>query len=183
MGKTWVAASAGTIFAGMLQAIIDDGPRVTAIALGGVLLLVLFMFGPVGAAPVLASLGLGIYWMLGVLGVWGTHGWFGVQSKINFMNFVAIPITLGVGADYAANLWGRLRSDPGATLGEVVGDTGSAVALCSATTMIGYSTLLMSRNHALRSFGLVADAGEITCLLAALVAMPVLMRVFRRARP
>jgi uncharacterized protein len=180
LGRTWVAAGAGSIFAGMLQAIVDDGPRVTLIALAGVTLLVLVMFGPRGALPVLGSLALGIGWLLGALGAWDAHPLGGVQSKLNFVNFVALPITLGVGTDYAANIWARLRRDRHAPLGAVLGDTGSAVALCSLTTIIGYSTLLLSRNHALRSFGLAADLGELTCLVAALIAMPVLVRLTRR---
>ncbi|HZS38319.1 MAG TPA: MMPL family transporter, partial [Polyangia bacterium] len=173
LGRRFIAASVGTIFAGMLRAIVDDGPRVTLLALAGVTALVLLMFGPRGALPVLAALALGLYWLVGALGV--------EQTKLNFMNFVALPITLGVGADYAANIWARLKRDPGAALGDVFGGTGSAVALCSLTTIIGYSTLLMSRNHALRSFGVVADLGELTCLAAALIAMPVLVRIFRRS--
>ena len=48
------------------------------------------------------------------------------------------------------------------------------------TTIIGYSSLLMSHNRALRSFGLLADLGEVTCLLAALVALPALVRAFSK---
>ena len=63
----------------------------------------------------------------------------------------------------------------------MIAETGSAVALCSLTTIIGYSSLLLSRNRALRSFGLFADIGEITCLVAALVALPALARLFLRS--
>ena len=62
----------------------------------------------------------------------------------------------------------------------VVSATASAAALCSLTTTIGSSSLLLSRNLALRSFGLLADLGEITCLVAALVALPSLVRLFSR---
>jgi uncharacterized protein len=173
-GRTWVAASAATIFAGILETIIQDGPRVTLAALIGVSLLILLMFGLRGALPVLLSVAIGVVW----LGAW--LGRF--DMKINFMNFVALPITLGIGADYAANIWGRLRAKDRPTLETVLGDTGAAVALCSLTTVIGYSTLLLSRNHALRSFGVVADIGEIATLVSALIALPVLVRMFRSRR-
>jgi predicted RND superfamily exporter protein len=171
VGKHWVAASAATIFAGMLETIIADGPRVTVVALLGVTLLILIAFGVRGALPVLISLAIGIIWLLGVLGR--------INLKINFMNFVALPITLGVGADYAANIWARLRKERNQIV-SVIADTGSAVALCSCTTIIGYSSLLMSHNRALRSFGLLADIGEVTCLMAALVALPALMQLLKR---
>jgi predicted exporter len=173
LGKRWVAASAATVFAGMLETIISDGPRVTFWALVGVTLLVLFGFGLRGGLPVLGSLALGVVWLGGLVGV--------LNLKINFMNFVALPITLGIGTEYAANIWARLRHEGGRTV-EVIADTGSAVALCSLTTIIGYSSLLMSHNNALRSFGRLADLGEITCLVAALVVLPAGARLFARAR-
>ena len=51
---------------------------------------------------------------------------------------------------------------------------GLAVALCSLTTIIGYSSLLLSHNRALQSFGRLAVLGEVTCLVAALLALPAL---------
>jgi uncharacterized protein len=175
-GKTWYAASAATIFAGMLETIIEDGPRVTVAAIVGVTLLIVVAFGLSGAGPVLTSLGIGILWLGSVLGA--------IHLKINFMNFVALPITLGVGADYAANIWARLRSEGANKLSSVIADTGSAVALCSLTTIIGYSSLLLSHNRALRSFGTLADIGEVTCLVAALVALPAILQFTRgRAKP
>jgi uncharacterized protein len=173
LGKHWVAASAPTVFAGMLETLIADGPRVSLVALAGVALLVLLAFGARGAVPVLGSLAIGIAWLGGACGLLGL--------KINFMNFVALPITLGVGADYAANLWARLRVEP-ERVAAVIADVGAAVALCSATTIIGYSTLLLSRNRALRSFGLLADLGELACLVAALVVVPAIARLVRSER-
>ena len=113
-------------------------------------------------------------------------GWSGsaassgaISLKLNFMNFVALPITLGVGADYAANIWARMRADGGAPRHD--GDRARPAARWRSarlTTIIGYSSLLLSRNRALRSFGLLADIGEMTCLAAALVVLPALARVF-----
>jgi predicted RND superfamily exporter protein len=40
----------------------------------------------------------------------------------------------------------------------------------------------MSHNRALRSFGLLADIGEVACLLAALVALPAILQFLRRRR-
>jgi len=174
LGKTWVAASAGTVFGGMIETIHRDGPQVTLVALVGVLGLVVIMFGLRGAVPVILSLALGIAWLGGMLG----H----LHLKLNFMNFVTLPITLGVGADYAANIWARLRDEGPGQIREVIATTGSAVVLCSTTTVIGYSTLLLANNRALRSFGLAADIGELTCLLSALLFMPVLVRAFWRHR-
>ena len=174
LGQHWTAYSPATIFAGMLEIIVADGPKVALAALIGVILLVFVVFGPRGAIPVLLSLAVGVVWWTGMLGR--------LSLKINFMNFVAVPITLGVGADYAANIWAQLRRKDvvGKALADVIADTGSAVALCSMTTIIGYSSLLMSHNRALRSFGLAADLGEVACLLAALLMLPAMIQFLRR---
>jgi predicted RND superfamily exporter protein len=172
LGKTWTAASVATIFAGMLEAILRDGPRVTLAALIGVMVMVTAIFGVRGAIPVLTALAVGIMWLGGLAGRY--------DIKLNFMNFVALPITLGIGAEYAANIWARLRRDGIESLARTIADTGSAVALCSLTTIIGYSSLLLSRNRALRSFGKLAVLGEITCLAAALFVLPALARLAAR---
>ena len=53
------------------------------------------------------------------------------------------------------------------------------MALCSSTTIIGYSSLLIASNGALRSFGKLADLGEVGCLLSALLLVPAVARVRR----
>lgn len=168
-GKPYVAASAATVFAGVLETLLADAPRLSALALVAVSLLLVVVFGR-RSPLVLLSLGLGLYWLAGCAGLFGL--------KLNFMSFAAIPISIGVGADYSANLWARL---PAADTG---GDgrpapVAATVVLCSLTTLIGYSTLLLGRNGALRSFGLLCDLGEVTCVLAALLC-PTLLRPLLR---
>lgn len=181
LGKTWIAAATSTIFASMLEVIMRDGPKMVLCALAGVGLLLLALFGPRQVVLLLLPLSLGLFWLLGLLGLWG---W-----RLNFLNFAALPITIGVGADYAANLWGRLRDDPqgpnatwAQTVAEAVADTGAAVSLCSLTTILGYSSLLLSRSRALQSFGRLANLGEVTCLLSALIALPCLALLLRYRR-
>jgi predicted RND superfamily exporter protein len=50
--------------------------------------------------------------------------------------------------------------------------TGGAVSLCSATTIIGYSSLLVAKNLGLFYFGFLAVLGEVTCLTVAVVVLP-----------
>jgi predicted RND superfamily exporter protein len=127
-----------------------------------------------GAALVVITLIAGVLWML------GTAAWLGVRT--NFLNFIALPITFGIGVDYGINIYLRYRLEGRGRVGRAVRATGGAVALCSLTTIIGYSSLLLSRNRALRSFGLLADIGEVACLAAALVALPALVRVFSKSK-
>ena len=122
---------------------------------------------------VLLSLLVGVIWMGGAGAALGI--------KLDFLNFVALPVTLGIGVDYAVNLFARLDHESPERYAHALAETGSAVALCSSTTIIGYSSLLIASNGALRSFGKLADLGEIGCLLSALLLVPVLV-AGRRSR-
>lgn len=170
-GKQWVAASSSTLFAAMLEVIMADGPTLTLRCLVLTSLLVLLTFGLRGGIPVLASLCVGMMWLL-----------FAVSRfdlKVNFLNFVALPITIGIGVEYATNLWARYVSagDSPRSAAQLLAETGSAVCVCSLTTIIGYGSLLLAQNRALQSFGKVACLGEATCLLAALIVIPAIGQI------
>jgi len=152
------------VFADMIDSILSDGLKVTAASFIGVLLLLIFAFRkrlPVFA--VMLPVVIGTVWMLGVAALMG--------AKLNFLNFVVIPITLGISVDYGSNIISRYLQEGRGSMGRVVSSAGGAVMLCALTTIIGYATLLTSTNLALRSFGLLADVGEVACILAAEVVM------------
>ena len=106
-----------------------------------------------------------------------------IGLKVNFLDFVALPITLGLGIDYAINVAHRHEQDELADPIHTLQTSGSAVFLCSLTTIIGYGSLLVSDNLAIRGFGTASLIGEIACVLTALVLVPALLVVTtRRAR-
>jgi predicted RND superfamily exporter protein len=102
--------------------------------------------------------------------------------KLNFLNFVALPITFGIGVDYAVNVFARIVDEPPERHARGLAETGSAVTLCSSTTIIGYSSLLIASNGALVSFGKLANLGEIGCLLAALLLVPAVSARYKAKR-
>ena len=164
-----------------------DAPRASAAALTSVAAIVAVIFrGSRTGLVVIASLLVGIIWMVGASFLFGI--------KVNYANFAAFPITFGIGVDYAVNIMARFRqerarrprdalpalpADPARVVERVVLSTGGAVTLCSLTTVIGYSSLLLAKNHALFLFGAVAVIGEVSCLFAALLALPALLLVWR----
>jgi predicted RND superfamily exporter protein len=97
------------------------------------------------------------------------------------LNFIAFPITLGIGVDYAINMVHRWRLEGPGHVHEIVRETGGAVVLCSLTTSLGYLALMRSVNPAVRGFGLCAVVGEISCLLAVVVVVPGLLRWVERS--
>src|SRR5208282_4161706 len=102
--------------------------------------------------------------------------------KVNFANFIAFPITFGIGVDYSVNLVMRYIQDGERDPSDAVRSVGGAVALCSMTTILGYSSLLMAENRALFLFGLVAVMGEVCCLSTALVLLPAVLVLVRGRR-
>jgi uncharacterized protein len=158
----------------ILTAIRRDAPIASMVALAGVVVVVLSVLrAGRAAATVIASLLVGVVWLAGAT--------VGLGIKINFSNFIAFPITLGIGVDYAVNVMTRYVQDGERDVRGAVRATGGAVALCSLTTLIGYSSLLLAKNRALFLFGLVAVMGEVACLTVAIVALPAWLVVRRRA--
>jgi predicted RND superfamily exporter protein len=119
--------------------------------------------GAKDAGLVLLALATGVLFFAGVAGAAG--------AKLSMLSFVALPITFGIGVDYATNIVQRHRVS-GTRYADCLRTTGGAVGLCSLTTVLGYSSLLVAHNQALRSFGLLACLGELACLAAALVVLP-----------
>ncbi len=101
--------------------------------------------------------------------------------KINFVNFIAFPITFGIGVDYAVNVMARYLRDGERDIAGAIRGTGGAVGLCSLTTIVGYSSLLVAQNVGLFLFGLLAVLGEIACLTTAVVVMPAVLQLVRKS--
>ena len=174
-GRPARVAGSLALSADILESIQHDGPIACAVAFFGVMLIVLALFrGKSTAFYVIGSLVVGVLWLLA--------GTMLLHVKINFANFIAFPITFGIGVDYAVNVVSRYVEDGEKDVALAVRSTGSAVALCSLTTIIGYSSLLMAENRALFLFGLVAVMGEISCLSAGVVFMPALLEWVRERR-
>jgi uncharacterized protein len=178
-GRKVEGSGRSTIFADLILAVIEDAPRTVLLSLGMTALIVVLAFRARRAAFVaLGTLLAGLAWMMGFLALWGARAGAGplhvelVGMKLNFLNFIALPISIGVGADYAVNMVQRRRLLGEAAIRKVVIETGGAVVLCSLTTTLGYLALTLSGNQAIRSFGVAAAAGEIACVLAAVLVLP-----------
>jgi predicted RND superfamily exporter protein len=162
-------ASRATVFAEMIRALEHDGPLATAVSFFAVTLVVIGATASRrGSFTVLASLVLGVVWTLGFAALLGV--------RLNFLNFIALPITFGIGSEYPFNIFDRSRLLGGDVTQAVKLHLG-AVTLCSYTTVIGYGSLLFADNQALQSFGKLAIAGEIACVIAALLFLPSLLHV------
>jgi uncharacterized protein len=164
-GEKILASGDAVVFSDMLRVIARDSPRVALLSfLGTVLVMLLSFRGRSGGFVALAALLLGVSWMIAVL-------YLG-NVKLNFLNFVALPIAIGVGSDYAINVMKRREIEGDAGIERAFTETGGAVVACSMTTLCGYIALLFSVNGAVRSLGLTAGLGEVATQLAAMLVLP-----------
>jgi predicted RND superfamily exporter protein len=159
----------------IISSITRDAPVASLASFLGVIAIVLIVLRARKASLyVIGSLFVGVLWLAGAAML--------LHIKVNFTNFVAYPITFGIGVDYSVNVMTRYVQDGERDVTGAVRSTGAAVGLCSMTTIIGYSSLLLAKNKALYLFGMTAVFGEIACLTAAVVALPALLVAIGRRR-
>jgi predicted RND superfamily exporter protein len=164
-GKPSIVTGSLLISSDIAAAMTRDGPRATFAAFMSVVIVCILAFRSFSLSLIaLASLVAGVVVMLGAM-AWS-------RQYLNFSNFVALPITFGIGADYAVNVLKRYQQEGKLDLRTALSETGGALALCSATTVIGYGSLLVAQNRALFSFGVFAISGELACLVTAIVGLP-----------
>jgi len=164
-----VSLGGGFLFmAEILRLVHDQALNVVLVvtALVSVLLLIIFIRKPARAVVSLVTMVVAAFCSQAIMIALGT--------KVNLLNFAALPITIGVGADYVVNLFGAmtsLRADARAACAKM----GGAILLCSLTTVIGYLSLVLAQSGALRSFGWAAVLGEAMAILMVLLVLPTLL--------
>lgn len=165
------------VTADMIAAILRDGPRATLFACVAVFFIILLLFRNLKVVFLVTfTLWGGVLWMGGLV--------MGLDIKINFLNFIALPITFGIGVDYGVNILQRYLEEGSKNIVDAIQYTGSAVGLCSLTTVIGYTSLIMAGNQAFVSFGTLAVMGELCTATVAIFYLPsfLLARQARVAR-
>ena len=173
-GTTVQTASRSTIFAEMIRSMERDGPLATTASFVAVMIVVVMATrSKVGSFSVLLALLMGVSMLVGLAAI--------TETKLNFFNFIALPITFGIGCEYPFNVFDRTRLLKG-VVRMAVARTGGAVALCSYTTTVGYGSMLFSDNQALQSFGRLAMWGEIACTATALLFLPSLLHLLLGTR-
>ena len=172
-GEKIRSSGKAVVYSDMLKYVADEGPYATAGAFLMVLVVIIVAFRRFRHFALLGTAMLtGVLLMMGVAIVSG--------QKINFLNYIAIPIQFGIGVDYSVNIYARFLEEGKGSIGRVLRSTGGAVMITSTTTIIGYSALWSSINGAINTFGTLANIGEVTCLVAATLLMPAYLAVFRK---
>lgn len=117
-------------------------------------------------------MGLGFVQLLGLL------GWLDIP--LNPANMIVLPLILGIGIDDGVHVvhdFLRQRGDY-----QISRSTATGVFLTSATTMIGFGSMMIASHAGLRSLGQVLTIGVFCCLVSSVFVLPVLLGRLRSDR-
>jgi hypothetical protein len=149
-----------------------DGRNGMIVAFAVIIVLLLITFrGPIGLLSLLPLIG-GSLMMLGIMYVAG--------MKYNFMNFMAIPVILGIGIDDGVHALHRFQEDISAGADRVYNSfrfVGRAILLTTLTTMIGFGSLGFMPHVAMASFGIVLMIGVGACFITTILFLPAMMKL------
>jgi predicted RND superfamily exporter protein len=103
---------------------------------------------------------------------------FGVMSlldiQLNFVNSFTAIMVLGFGVDYGIHMIHRIRAS-GWIVDAGVLETGKAVTMAALTNIAGFGSLTLSSYPAMKSMGIVAIVGSVSCLLTSLSLVPAVL--------
>ncbi|MHB8052231.1 MAG: MMPL family transporter, partial [Methanoregula sp.] len=131
---------------------------------------ILFAYVRYRFMPVLL-VGMGLITSLGLMGIAGI--------QLNMAVVGAFPVLIGLGIDYAIQFHARFdeESRKGSLENAViitVTRTGPAVMYAMLATSVGFLAMFISPVPMIRSFGMVAIIGVMTCYCISLIGMPTL---------
>jgi hopanoid biosynthesis associated RND transporter like protein HpnN len=120
----------------------------------------------------LLPLGLGMVWTFGLMSFF--------DLKFNMGNVFALPLILGAASEYGLNI--VIRSIEGLDHGGplIARSTLMAVLVNGLTTIVGFGSLMVADHRGIFGLGLLLTLGTVTSLIAALVVLPVLLRLTHR---
>jgi predicted RND superfamily exporter protein len=115
--------------------------------------------------------GLGLALALGVLGALGI--------PLNPANLIILPLILGIGVDHGVHVIHDYHSKPSQVYA-ISPSTLTAILLCSATTMVGFGSMMIAAHQGLYSLGIVLTIGVACCTFIALVPLPAVLAMISR---
>jgi len=119
----------------------------------------------------IAPPGLGLGLALGVLGALGI--------PLNPANLIILPLILGIGVDHGVHVIHDYHSKPN-QIYTISPSTLTAILLCTATTMVGFGSMMIAAHQGLYSLGAVLTIGVACCTFVALVPLPAVLAMISR---
>ena len=120
------------------------------------------MFGLIAGVGIL----LGFLWLIGM--------------KLNYISVIGLPVIIGIGVDDGVHLLHRTLREGRDGLSRAMTSVGKAVILTSATTMIGFGSLMVYMMRGMASLGVVLFFGVGFCLIATFLMVPAMITLFSK---
>lgn len=158
---------------GLMERAYKQGTVFAIVLVSGITFAMLRRVRETGLA--LLPLGLGLVWTGGLMAAFGL--------PFNLGNVFGLPLILGAAAEYGLNLVIRFIEgrEHGGPL--VARSTVMAVLVNGLTTVAGFGSLMLADHRGIFGLGLLLTLGTGASLLAALVVLPVLLRLRHPAPP
>jgi hopanoid biosynthesis associated RND transporter like protein HpnN len=156
----------------MMEAAYFYGTLYAAVLVTGLAIVVLRR--PLDALLSLSPVTLAVVWTIGFMHVLGL--------SFNLANVWGLPLIIGSAAEFGLAI--TLRHREAVTSGGALypRSTVMAVLLNGLTTIAGFGSLMIARHQGIFGLGLLLTVGTVVGLTAALVVLPVLLRLVERAR-
>jgi predicted RND superfamily exporter protein len=114
---------------------------------------------------------LGMTWTAGLMYLF--------DVKLNLGNVFGIPLMLGAAAEFGVNIVMRYMEDREHGAGPLIArSTMMAVFINGLTTIVGYGSMMLAAHRGIFGLGLLLTLGTAASLVASLVVLPVLLRLF-----
>jgi uncharacterized protein len=124
----------------------------------------------------LLPLSLGLLWTIGLMYVF--------DLKFNLGNVFGLPLIIGAAAEYGLVIVIRFMEGRQHGTALVARSTIMGVLVSGLTTITGFGTLMMAHHRGIYGLGLLLTLGSAAALIAALIVLPVLLRLWHQpARP
>jgi predicted RND superfamily exporter protein len=114
----------------------------------------------------------------GVVQMFGLLGW--LEIPLNPANLIVLPLILGIGIDDGVHVMHDYLRTTGRY--RVGNSTATAIVLTTATTMVGFGSMMIAHHQGLRSLGQVLTLGMGCCLLTSLLSLPAVLAVMSAHR-
>ena len=123
----------------------------------------------------MVPLALGLLWTVGLMKL--------VGLKFTMGNIFGLPLLIGAAAEFGLNVVLRFMEDRDHGGPLIAKSTVMAVLVNGLTTIVGFGSLMVAAHRGIFGLGLLLTIGMVTSLVAALVVLPVLLRLTHPAPP
>lgn len=149
----------------LYRLITQDVGHIVAVAMLLVAVLVWFSLRSfVRTLVALGALAGGLAWTATVMVI--------TDTPLSIVNFLGVPIVIGIGIDTTLHLVHRLVEEGPAGITTALRTTGRASLLSAATTVVAFLALMTAGSRGLATLGVLVTLGEVSVLVASFVFVP-----------